>query len=161
LVCINEIEVDEMEGSKLAKAIASECIAHRVRLLNRVITGLYDRALQPFGIKVNQVTILVMLSMAGKAEPSDIAATLLMEKSTVSRNLDRMRKKGWIRIANGDDGLSQVITVTSEGRKLLAMVRGEWMKAQKKASQLLGAKGVLSVRKLHDTMIEHRKIEKS
>jgi DNA-binding MarR family transcriptional regulator len=117
--------------------------------------------LKPFGIKVNQVTILVMLSMAGKAEPSDIAGTLLMEKSTVSRNLDRMRKKGWIRIANGDDGFSQVITVTSEGRKLLAMVRGEWMKAQKKASQLLGAEGVLAVRKLHDAMIEHRKIEKS
>lgn len=124
--------MDEIEASKLAQSVAEECIAFRVRLLNRVITKLYDQALLPLGIKVNQATILVMLSMAGKASPSDIAGTLLMEKSTVSRNVERMSKKGWIDVAARNDGASQVITVTQKGRNLMAATHVEWMKAQKK-----------------------------
>ena len=149
--------MNEKEAAKLAKAVAAECIAVRVRLLNRVITNLYDRALQPLGIKVNQATMLVMLLLSGQAGPGDIGRVLLMEKSTVSRNIDRMRKKGWIGVAGKDDGLSQVITVTPKGRKLLAAVHVEWMKAQKKASHLLGDEGVSAIKKLHDTVRQTRK----
>ena len=144
------------ETEKLAKDIAADCIAVRVRLLNRVITNLYDRALQPLGIKVNQATILVMLSLSGQAKPGDIGRLLLMEKSTVSRNLDRMRKKGWIDIAGKDDGQQQVITVTPKGRNLLAAAHVEWKKAQRQASRLLGEEGISSVRKLHDTIRRER-----
>lgn len=141
-----------MDASKLAKAIASDCIAYRVRLLNRVITSIYDRALQPLGIKINQANILTMLSLAGRAASVDIARVLSMEKSTVSRNVERMRKKGWIAVAGKDNELSLVITVTSKGRKLMSAAYKEWEKAQKQATELLGEEGVGAVRKLHDTL---------
>jgi DNA-binding MarR family transcriptional regulator len=144
--------MNEMEASKLAKAVASECIAYRVRLLNRVITGIYDRALQPVGIKVNQANILTMLALTDRASSTDIARVLLMEKSTVSRTVDRMRKNGWINIAGQGDEPSLTITVTPKGRKLMATVHGEWKKAQKQAAELLGEEGVAAVRKLHDTL---------
>jgi DNA-binding MarR family transcriptional regulator len=144
--------MNEREASILAKAVAAECIAYRVRLLNRVITSIYDRALKPLGLKVNQANILTMLSIADHASSSDIARVLLMEKSTVSRTVDRMRKNGWIDIADKDDGLSQQITVTAIGRKLLAAAHVEWKKAQKQTAELLGEEGVAAVRKLHDTI---------
>jgi DNA-binding MarR family transcriptional regulator len=148
--------MDEQKVQKLAKTVAAECLALRVRFISRVITNLYDRSLQPLGIKINQATMLVVLEIRGESGPADIGNFLQMEKSTVSRNLDRMRKKGWIEVMNKKEGISQVITITTKGRKLLAAFHREWVKAQKKASDLLGEDGVAAVGKLHDTLTKRR-----
>ena len=140
------------EATILAKSVAAECIAYRVRLLNRVITNIYDRALKPLGLKVNQANILIMLSIADHASSADIARVLLMDKSTVSRTVDRMRKNGWISVAGHGDGPSQVISVTPQGRKLMAAAHAQWKMAQKQAAALLGEEGVAAVRRLHDTV---------
>jgi DNA-binding MarR family transcriptional regulator len=48
-----------------------------------------------------------------------------MEKSTVSRNLERMRKIGWIEIAAGDGGTARVVMVTPAGRRPFADLQPE------------------------------------
>ncbi|HTZ18912.1 MAG TPA: MarR family winged helix-turn-helix transcriptional regulator [Dissulfurispiraceae bacterium] len=144
--------MNRREATILAKSVAAECIAYRVRLLNRVITNIYDRTMKPLGLKVNQANILTMLSLADHASSADIARELLMDKSTVSRTVDRMRKNGWISVAGHGDGSSQVISVTPQGRKLMAAAHAQWKKAQKQAAALLGEEGVAAVRRLHDTV---------
>jgi DNA-binding MarR family transcriptional regulator len=144
--------MNEQEISKLAKEVSNECIAYRVRLLNRVITGIYDRALKPLDIKINQANILTMLSLTDYASSADIAKMLIMEKSTVRRVVNRMRQKGWVRIAAHGNGPSQEVSITPEGTKLLAAVYVQWEKAQQQATDLLGEDGVAMVRKLHDTI---------
>lgn len=138
--------------AKLAEAMAAECIAFRVCVLSRVITNLYDAALQPFAITVNQATMLIMLSLAGEAGPGRIGEVLIMEKSTVSRNLDRMKKQGWIESTGRDGGREQVVSVTAKGRKLLSAFHPAWEKAQKDASRLLGEAGVSAVHTLHEAV---------
>jgi DNA-binding MarR family transcriptional regulator len=133
----------------LAQNFANDCIAFRVRALNRVITNLYDAVLKPFGITVNQTTILAMLTLVNEARPGDIGRKLHMEKSTVSRNLERMRKNGWIAVAAPDGGSARVIVVTPAGRKLLADLYPEWERAQALAARLLGDEGVAAVQTLH------------
>jgi len=144
--------MNQKEAAKLGQTFANDCIAFRVRALNRVITNLYDGALKPFGITVNQTTILAMLSLAGAAGPGKIGRALVMEKSTVSRNLERMRKKGWIEVAAGDGATKQIIRATSEGRKLLAALYPEWERAQAAAERLLGSEGVAAIQALHETV---------
>ncbi len=144
--------MNERESSKLAKSVADQCLAYRVRLLNRVVTNIYDRALQALGIKANQANILTMLSMAGQASSADIAKVLFMDKSTVSRTVDRMEKNGWIHIAGPTNGPTQVVSVTPEGRKIMAAAHAEWKKAQQQTSELLGEQGVAAVRMLHDIL---------
>lgn len=137
---------------KLAETMAAECIAFRVRALSRVITNLYDAALEPYGITVNQATMLIMLSLVGEATPGRIIKGLYMEKSTVSRNLDRMKKQGWIEAKGRDGGKEQIITVTTAGRKLLASMHEVWHKAQKEATAILGDEGVSAVHTLHESV---------
>ena len=144
--------MNEQEASKLAKAVAAECLGYRVRLLNRVITNIYDRALQPIGLKANQANILTMLSYAGQASAADISRALVMEKSTVSRTVDRMKKNGWITVEGHGDGPSQTITVTAQGRELMAAAHVLWKKAQKQTVELLGEEGVNAILKLHETV---------
>ena len=47
--------------------MAKECIATRVRLLNRVVTKAYDDCLRPLGLRTAQQTILVAISLMDAA----------------------------------------------------------------------------------------------
>jgi hypothetical protein len=63
-------------------------------VLNRVISNLYDAVLKPFGITVNQTTILAMLTLVSEARPGRIGKELHMEKSTISRMIgERFRHR--------------------------------------------------------------------
>lgn len=137
------------QKARIADFMAAECIAFRVRALNRVITNLYDAALLPFGITVNQTTILIMLSYAGQASPGRIGSVLIMEKSTVSRNLNRMKKQGWIQAVETEEGREQMVSVLPRGKKLLADLYPAWAGAQEEATRLLGEEGVSAVHELY------------
>lgn len=149
--------MDRDKAVKLAEIRVQECIAVRVRLINRVITNIYDRALRPYGIKVNQVSILTIISLSEGLKPNDICRMLYMEKSTVSRNIERMRKKGWLNVTQGTDGISQILIVTPEGNKLLKDIHKDWVKAQNKATDFIGSREIQIIKQLADNIWSSRK----
>ena len=122
--------------------IAASCIAGRVRILNRVITNLYDDAFRPFGIKLSQGNILAVTAMLGVARAADVCDLLQLDTSTLSRNLDRMVSNGWIEILPDEDGRSHPFQLTEEGRRLMEKVFPAWERAQTEAKKLLGADGI-------------------
>ena len=140
--------MDEEQTLKLIETVGRECLAGRVRKLSRVITGIYDRAMRPHGIKVNQASILIMLALVEKPTAGDICRNFRMEKSTVSRNVERMRNKGWIETSEGEGGFFQVLAVTPKGKELLVDIYGKWEKAQREVSEFLGEDGVKAIHML-------------
>ena len=56
--------------SEIVDRVAGECIAVRVRLINRVITSIYEEALRPHGIRISQGNILVVVAKMGQARPA-------------------------------------------------------------------------------------------
>ena len=48
--------------------IAGECVAVRVRMLNRAITNIYDDALRPLGLRASQLNILIVTAKLGPAK---------------------------------------------------------------------------------------------
>jgi DNA-binding MarR family transcriptional regulator len=130
------------KSSRAIDAIARECIAVRLRLLNRVVTNLYDDALRPLGLKVSQLNILVCTAKLGLAQPAKVCSILQLDPSTLSRNVERMRAKDWLEIVPGDDARMQPFRLTDQGRKLLERAVPAWEKAQQKAADVLGQDGV-------------------
>ena len=130
------------------KRMASECIALRVRLLNRVITKIYDESLRPYGLRTAQLNILVAVSLMQSATPSDIEERLSLEKSTVSRNMERMHDRGWVQFVPTEDGRSHQVHLTAQGAALLRKVAGGWEDAQNKAASFLGKEGVTALSRL-------------
>ncbi len=118
--------------------IAGECIAVRLRLLNRVITNLYDEALRAQGLKISQMNILVATAKMGTARPAEICERLQLDVSTLSRNVERMKSRGWLEVVPDSDGRAQPFRITAQGRKLLEKTLPAWEKAQQKAKALLG-----------------------
>jgi DNA-binding MarR family transcriptional regulator len=128
--------------SKQVDRIAASCIAVRLRLLNRVVTNLYDEALRSLGLKVSQMNVLVVAAKLGVARPAQVSELLHLDISTLSRNVDRMMAKGWLEAVPEQDARTQPFRLTDQGRRLLERTIPAWEKTQKQAAELLGEPGV-------------------
>jgi len=128
---------DELIQAKAA-LIAEECIAVKLRVLTRAVTRIYNQALRHYGLTVSQMNILVAVSYLGQARQQDICRALHLEKSTLSRDLMRMRERGWITETPGDDGRSSLLRISAEGGRLLQKAIPAWQQAQQEAIALLG-----------------------
>ena len=130
------------QTSRAIDVIARDCIGLRVRLLNRVVTNLFDEALCSLGLRVSQLNILVATAKLGVAHPARVCDILLLDTSTLSRNVERMRAKGWLEVVPADDARTQPFRLTAQGRRILERAIPAWEKAQQEAIQLLGEDGV-------------------
>src|ERR671929_1436920 len=118
--------------------IAGECIAVRMRMLNRVVTNIYDDALRSLDVKVSQMNILVAAAKMGTARPIEVCEHLHLDVSTLSRNVERMKGRGWLEVVPDEDGRSQPFRLTPQGRKLLEKAVPAWSAAQQQVKQVLG-----------------------
>ncbi len=139
--------MSRIENQKtIAELIAQNCIGVRVRLLNRVVTRIYDDALRPLGIKTSQLNILVVIARLGLARPAEICNRLKMKISTLSRNVERMRARRWIEVIDDDrDARAHQLRLSVEGLRLLEKAEPGWAEAQQKVEALLGAPGVEAI----------------
>jgi DNA-binding MarR family transcriptional regulator len=127
--------------------VVHDCIATRLRMANRVITKVYDDALRPCGLKVSQMTLLVVALDRGLIRQSEVGAELHLDDSTLSRNLELMRANGWLEAVSADDARVHSYRLSEEGRKLLDQAVPAWRTAQGEAKRLLGDDGVQALRR--------------
>jgi DNA-binding MarR family transcriptional regulator len=130
---------------KKIDAIAGECLSMRLRILNRVVTGIYEDAMRPLGVKASQLNILVAAWKMGTATPQKVCEVLHLDPSTLSRNVERMRAAGWLETVAADDGRAQPFRLTDAGRKLLEKAVPLWETAQEEAKRVLGNAAVAAM----------------
>ena len=133
------------DSSICAGEMASSCIATRARLISRSLTAIYDDALRGSGLKISQLNLMVIIYKLGQAKSTDVCRIMKMDASTLSRNVDRMKKKGWLVTAVHDGARFMTITVTPGGEHLLEAIYPRWKEAQRKAVDLLDVNGVESI----------------
>src|SRR5216683_2762736 len=128
--------------------ISKTCIAVRLRLLNRVVTNFYDDALRPLGLKVSQLNILIVTAKLRLARPAQVCDLLQLDTSTLSRNVERMRAKGWLEVVPDEDARTQPFRLTPQGERLIEKAVPAWEEAQQQAGELLGEDGVALLTKM-------------
>ena len=134
-----------MDGQKTNDSIdtiARNCIAVRLRLLNRVVTKLYDDALRPLGLKASQLNILIATAKLGLARPGQVCEILQLDASTLSRNVKPLQAHGWVEVVRGEDARAQPFRLTPKGKRLIEKAVPAWEEAQRRASELLGNEGI-------------------
>ena len=113
-----------------AAEIASDCMASRVRRLERLLTRIYDDAIRAQGLTGSQLELLVAVKLSGPTTAAAVGRLLELEKSTVSRNLARLAAA---RLVDTSDGLR----ITSAGAAAIVACHPAWRAAQRKARQTL------------------------
>ncbi len=145
---MSDATISPAEASQLNRA----CIADKIRLLNRVITKLYDDALSSVGITTSQMNILVVVAKYGEATPGEVGEWLHMEKSTISRNSRRLVSNGWLEVVPEARGRGHRLRLTPEGAEVLDAGLPLWEQAQCKAKSMLGDSGVEEVMRIADNV---------
>ena len=109
-----------------------------MRQAARAVTALYDRILAPSGLRATQVTLLVALEKAGPIPFTRLAEVLGMDRTTLSRNLEPLRRDGLLALRPGEDRRVRLAMITEKGRKSLAAAIPLWGQAQ---GQITGGLG--------------------
>jgi DNA-binding MarR family transcriptional regulator len=140
-----------MPGLSLPRAvrrIARECPAIRVRQASRALTRVYDDALRPVGLQMSQFSVLIAIASASGAGGtiSVLAGALLMDRTTLTRNLRPLERSGLVRVtrAPGDARARQVV-LTHRGEKMIELAYPLWEAALVRVRRVLGVRKLQSL----------------
>jgi DNA-binding MarR family transcriptional regulator len=124
----------------LAAAMRAGCLGARVSRLHRLVARAYEQELQPLGISLPQIEILgYLMSSANAVRPAALAAQLMVERSTLSRNLALMRAKGWISgVKTSPTGRTVSVAIADPGIDVLACAASGWRRRQAQIETALG-----------------------
>jgi DNA-binding MarR family transcriptional regulator len=118
------------------------CVGYRVRRLSRVVSAIYDDAFGPLRLKISQFGILAMLGSRGPLTAAELCRLMVMDRSTASRNLQRMRRRGWLSVGPDTNGTGQTVALAPEGARVLRAAYPLWREAQEEATRRLGTDGL-------------------
>ena len=127
-----------------AREILRSCVCSRTRMLDRLLTRLYDEALRPTGLGVNQLTVLALIASMDGLRAADVGRYLEMDKSTVSRGLSLLKRRGWVEEAP-IPGCPRALALTSDGAGVLRQAMPHWRSAGEEAQALLGRMSIESL----------------
>jgi DNA-binding MarR family transcriptional regulator len=116
----------------------AECACFNLRMASRAMTQLYDKAIQPTGLRATQFPILAVLAMAGSSTITSLSSVLVMDRTTLARNLKPLEKRDLISIARGEDRRTKTVTLTDKGGDMLGDALPHWEKAQTAVVQAMG-----------------------
>jgi DNA-binding MarR family transcriptional regulator len=119
----------------------SRCMVSNTRMAARAITRRYDAYTRPFGITSTQYSVLGLIVASSERNVSELAERRGFERTTLTRNLDRLEKMGLIASRPAEHGNGRICSLTPKGRALVDELLPLWRKAQAEIRQELGADG--------------------
>lgn len=117
-----------------------KCACFNLRKATRAVTQIYDAALQELGLRATQLSILVAAQSQDKVSISEAADSMVMDRTTLTRNLKPLVNRGLIAITQGKDRRTKAIVITEEGGNVLSLALPLWKKAQKQVVERFGKK---------------------
>lgn len=130
------------------------CTNLKLRQLDRMVSRLYDQYVSAAGLKNTQYALLSHVVRFGPIRPCDLARRMQMDASTLTRNLQPLVARGWLKIGAGDDARSRLVEATEAGREKRIEGQCAWKEAQEALNGQLGAERVIALHKLLDACID-------
>src|SRR6266851_5266449 len=126
-----------------------ECICLAVRQAARHVTQSYDQFLAPAGLRTTQFSILAKLKRKGPMTINALAADLVMDRTTLGRNILPLERDGLISVAPAaTDRRSKELRLTRQGDKRLEAARKGWSEAQARFETTFGGRRTSELRGL-------------
>lgn len=111
---------------------AATCACFNIRKAARAVTSLYDTMLQPAGLRSTQATLLMAIAAAGRPTISRLAEFLVMDRTTLARDLKPLADQGLVRITPGGDRRTRQVRLTDAGHAKRREIIPLWEQAQAK-----------------------------
>jgi DNA-binding MarR family transcriptional regulator len=133
-----------------ADALPRGCTHFKLKQLSRSVSRRFDGTVGASGLKTTQFSLLNHVALFGPIRPSDLAARMSLDASTLTRNLQPLVAQGWVDQVAGADARSRLITLTEAGHTKWAETKRLWKQAQVGLNNHLGAERVVRLHALLD-----------
>ena len=150
---MNKENKDRITG--ICRKIESSCIGTRVRRTARVVGNYYDMHLKSVGLKGTQFTLLNAIFLNPSITITQLADLLLLNRTTLNRNLKPLERQGLVRTSPGKDQRTRVLNLTQEGRNILQSALPLWLEAQSGVVETLG----IRIQRLTEDLSQLEKLE--
>ena len=135
--------------AKSAYSGPDDCNCLVVRQAARHITQFYDQLLTPSGLRTTQFSILAKLRRLGPMTINALAAEMVMDRTTLGRNILPLERDGLIAVKQGSrDRRSKELRVTETGEARFRAGMKGWVQAQRELEKAFGAKRTADMRAL-------------
>ncbi len=118
---------------------AEGCVCFNLRKAARAVTQFYDARLKPSGLKATQLSLLFALAATGPINMKRLAGLMVMDRTTLTRNVRPLQRAGLVTSATGTDRRTRSLTLTGRGRDALRHALPLWRQAQDAVVGRLGA----------------------
>ena len=131
-----------------ANSIETYCIAGRLRMLARVVTGRYNEAFVSENVTFAQAGLLMHIFAQPGVRQAELSKRFQIEKSAMSRDVQLLQKKGWL-----TDNLRNGLFLTEEGRLLAKRCHKIWKVLNEQIHQHLGMDAVSGLTSFSDSVL--------
>ena len=118
-----------------------ECLCGNVRMAARALTAVYDRFLEPAGLTASQLAVLWCVAGREPLPMREIGEVLVMDKTTVSRNLAGLVAQGLVVSRPAPDARVKLVSCTPKGRRRFRSALPKWKAAQSWVARRVGPAG--------------------
>jgi DNA-binding MarR family transcriptional regulator len=126
-----------MSSTDLAE-IARTCACFNFRRVARAVTNFYSDVLAPTGLRSTQFVALLAISLKEEVRISELAVTLEVDRTTLTRLLAPLKQRGLIKTVSGKDRRVQIVILTPMGKKVFKQAVPYWKKAQSQLLKVFG-----------------------
>ncbi len=131
-----------------------DCNCRAVRQAARYVTQIYDRHLAPCGLRISQFGILAMLKRKGPLTINELAAELIIDRTTLGRNIQPLERDGLIAVKpSAFDRRSKELHLSALGERKFREGRKFWLEAQKEFENSFGSERAVELRALLGLMV--------
>jgi DNA-binding MarR family transcriptional regulator len=137
-----------------AAAKFEQCNCLAVRQAARYLTQFYDQYLAPAGLRTTQFSILAKLRGYGPLSINALAKELVMDRTTLGRNMLPLEREGLIEIVPGAaDRRTKELRLTQAGVERLRAAAPGWEQAQSRFEKAFGRTRSSELRALLDDVV--------
>lgn len=129
-----------------------DCACFNTRKTARVLGQVYDRALEPSGLKNTQFTALAVADAYDGISITELSKAMAIERTTLTRNLKVLERDGLVKVGPGADGRSKTVRLTAKGKRRLEAALPLWKQAHERMLRDFGANRWKSLQRELDTM---------
>src|SRR4030088_1624820 len=101
-VYIHSMDKDERALQEACSRVVAECACEGLRRTARAVTQHYEDALAPSGLRATQFPIVVALASAGPLPVTRLAQALVLDRTTLTRNMRALLDRGLIAVTGGE-----------------------------------------------------------
>ncbi|MEW6390575.1 MAG: MarR family transcriptional regulator [Pseudomonadota bacterium] len=119
--------------------VRDTCLCLHVQRAARALARRFDEALRPLGLTNGQFSLLMSLNRPEPAGMGGVANLLAMDRTTLTAALKPLERRGLLTVApDPKDGRARVLSLTPDGRALLAQALPIWTREHGKLDEDLG-----------------------